>query len=766
MYTQVQTKNWFISIFFPLLLIASLVFTGILVGSHPVSAANGTWTGNGTASSTYLISDVADLAKLATDVNGGRVYINTYFRLTTDIDLAGVGGSSGWIPIGNNTNSFSGIFDGDGHIIKNININRPSMDYVGLFGCIDYGTVKNLGIASGIIRSNNSVGSVVGFSFVGAVENCYNNSTINGVNLVGGVVGYSYYGTVENCYNTGTINGDNNGTGGVVGLNGFGTVKNCYNTGTISGKYIYAGGIAGMSIGTVENCYNTGTIKGISEVGGIVGYSTYYFEGIAIDDDYYSIITNCYNTGVVNGTEYVGGIVGTSLATIEYCYNSGAVSGDEAVGGVAGFNYDAIESCYNTGAVNGTEGVGGVVGYNYLYSSIANCYNTNTISGTSDIGGVVGYNLLGSVTNCYYNSDNHTGTGIGTNFLSSATAEGRTTANMTYDRFATTIGSAFEKRTTDDDYCYYPELKVFKTDGNTTAQAASKANAAVARRTPTLTSTPSATAIIYGQSLNSSALSGGSAVDPITGDSVTGIFRLANESTTYPSVSDSNSTDYTCTFTATMYPDLYKTASGTTKVTVNKAVITVTADDKSKIYNEDNSALTFQYSGFLNGENENVLTTKPSIATEAAKSSNAGTYPIIVSGGSADNYTFNYVPGTLTVNKATVVIVAEDKSKTVNKDFPEFTIKYSGFLNGDDESVLTAKHAVSTEATKDSPVGTYPIIVSGGSADNYTFNYVPGTLTVNEAFPMLWLILGIAAVVIVIGIVAFILMKRRKPTMS
>ena len=87
---------------------------------------------------------------------------------------------------------------------------------------------------------------------------------------------------------------------------------------------------------------------------------------------------------------------------------------------------------------------------------------------------------------------------------------------------------------------------------------------------------------------------------------------------------------------------------------------------------------------------------------------------------------------TLTVNKATLTVTADDKTKQEGEQNPTLTVSYSGFVNGDNASVLTTQPTVSTTATTDSPAGTYPITVSGAAAANYNFTYVSGTLTVTE----------------------------------
>lgn len=83
--------------------------------------------------------------------------------------------------------------------------------------------------------------------------------------------------------------------------------------------------------------------------------------------------------------------------------------------------------------------------------------------------------------------------------------------------------------------------------------------------------------------------------------------------------------------------------------TVNPAPLTIKADDKSKIYDAVNPALTLSYNGFVNNEGPAQLTALPLINTTAIITSTVGEYPITVSGAASPNYTFIYIPGILTV---------------------------------------------------------------------------------------------------------------------
>ena len=164
-------------------------------------------------------------------------------------------------------------------------------------------------------------------------------------------------------------------------------------------------------------------------------------------------------------------------------------------------------------------------------------------------------------------------------------------------------------------------------------------------------------------------------------------------------------------------------------LTVTKATLTITAEDKSKLYGAAMPALTYIYSGLVNGDI--APTTLPAISTTAVLGSAAGTYPINLSTAADANYTINYVAGTLTVNKVPIIITAENKTKVYGEANPALTYIYSGLVNGD---LATATWpTILTTAVANSPVGTYPIIPSAATDANYTITYIEGTLTVTKA---------------------------------
>ena len=173
------------------------------------------------------------------------------------------------------------------------------------------------------------------------------------------------------------------------------------------------------------------------------------------------------------------------------------------------------------------------------------------------------------------------------------------------------------------------------------------------------------------------------------------------------------------------------TVNTTTTATANitAKALTITADNKVKIYGSANPALTTSYSGFIVGEDENGITL-PLINSIADLNSPSGDYPIVLSGGSAANYELTLVNGTLTVNKALLTVTAENKRRVIKNNNPELTFTYSGFKNTDDSSILHIQPIASTIVVPLSPAGIYPIVVSGGISDKYDFTYIGGTLKI------------------------------------
>lgn len=166
---------------------------------------------------------------------------------------------------------------------------------------------------------------------------------------------------------------------------------------------------------------------------------------------------------------------------------------------------------------------------------------------------------------------------------------------------------------------------------------------------------------------------------------------------------------------------------------IGKATVTVTANNESRIYGDNNPVFSISYSGFMNAEDESVLTAAATAASIADVLSSVGSYAITASGAAADNYDFQYVAGTLTIARATLDVTVQNESRVYGDANPSFTLDYTGFRNGDGIADIHTPATASTSAVAESDVGLYAITAAGAAADNYNFNYIDGTLMITKA---------------------------------
>ncbi len=337
-----------------------------VTGSYPILAwqaeadgtLNGTYTppfaqGSGTEADPYLISSLDELKRLSLI----EVYWNKHFRQTADLtflaaDFESGGdfyyGGEGFSSIGNEEVPFSGSYNGDGHGINGLYINRPTLSYIGMFGYIT-DTIKNVTLNNVDITGDERIGGLAGY-VTGGINNCHVFGNISGDRYSGGVAGYLEYGIISESSSSCTVHSSGSETGGLVAMCKEGYVEKCYSSGNIS-SYRYTGGLIGQlsTSSTLKNSYSTASVEGGSQYsGGLVGYNSR------------SSIENCYSTGSVSGTQYVGGLIGYS--------NNSSTSN----------------------------------------SSVSNCYTVSPITASSDYSAFIGYDNTTwgsiSVTNCFYNS--------------------------------------------------------------------------------------------------------------------------------------------------------------------------------------------------------------------------------------------------------------------------------------------------------------------------------------------------------------------------
>ena len=246
-------------------------------------------------------------------------------------------------------------------------------------------------------------------------------------------------------------------------------------------------------------------------------------------------------------------------------------------------------------------------------------------------------------------------------------------------------------------------------------------------RTPVITWTPNVSSIVYGTPLSGDQLNA-LAADPETGAAVSGTFSYIPAAGSIQGVGNPN---LQVTFTPTD-GTVYNSNSATTTITVTPATLTVTADNQTMTYGGSMPQLTFQYSGFINGDGPSGVTTAPTCSTAAISLSSVGTYDITCSGGSASNYSINYVKGTLTIIPAPITVTPDNKTITYGDPSPAFTysVTSGAIFNGD--SLGTLAYTFNGASAVPTAAGTYTIAIAGPSNPNYAVTSATGTFTITQ----------------------------------
>jgi filamentous hemagglutinin family protein len=346
-------------------------------------------TSLGSAGDESLASATNSLQGLAYSTRLSGNYV-----LGADIAASGTStwnSNSGFSPIGDITTYFTGTFDGLGHTVSGLTINRTSTDLVGLFGLTGTAAViKNVGLTSGSIIGRYYVGSLAGFS-MGTISNSYATGTVSGSTYLGGLVGALETGTISSSYATGAVSGTvaSATVGGLVGQQNSGTITGSYASGAVSGT-LYAGGLVGNAQGTITSSYATGAVSGSATyAGGLVG--ALFTPGS---------ISSSYATGAVTGTgARNGGLAGLNSGTISSSYATGTVSSSQWSGGLVGLNSGTLSSVYATGASTGSI-AGGLAASQDAAGTTSSSYATGSVTGTTYAGGLMGTNT-GTVSTSY-----------------------------------------------------------------------------------------------------------------------------------------------------------------------------------------------------------------------------------------------------------------------------------------------------------------------------------------------------------------------------
>ena len=342
------------------------------------------------------------------------------YELTADIDLASYERSAddsaaGWQPIGNVSAPFVAVFAGNNFTIRNLYINRPAEDRVGLFGRVGAGAeLKDVRLAAVNVSGRDGVGGLVGNGADVTIITSSVTGMVNGTNSVGGLVGNGAGVTIITSSVTGMVNGTDS-IGGLVGDGTNAMITASYVVGNVSGKE-EVGGLVGDGTGaTISASSVTGMVNGRNSIGGLVG------------NGFRATITASYVTEDVSGRNRVGGLVGFGEdAMITASYATGNVSGQDEVGGLVGDGGGAIINASSaTGMVSGRNSVGGLVG-DGEDAMITVSYAAGDVSGGNSVGGLVGDGTGATITASYAAGDlsggNNVGGLVGDGFSSTITA--------------------------------------------------------------------------------------------------------------------------------------------------------------------------------------------------------------------------------------------------------------------------------------------------------------------------------------------------------
>ena len=314
------------------------------VGLAGVAAADApdcsgvSYSGAGTASDPYEVGTVEQLQCI-------KDGLDKHYELTSDIDASETAtwnGGKGFVPLGGDTRdgadpreggpAFTGTFDGQGHTISGLTIDRPFENEVGLFGYAETATIEHVVLDGGRIVGDRNVGALAGMTG-GAVNSDYDKDPANEV-------------TVRKVASTTAVKADSF-VGGLIGHAAFTNVRESYATGDVQ-EY------------TVNKHYE-------STAGGFFGYHQDADESSSVDGFDVSTVEATYATGTVftdADSSAPAGFVGTNNGTIERSYAAGATTmggtnyQDRGFMGFRGLDPDSTRPAFVTESYWDTEATG------------------------------------------------------------------------------------------------------------------------------------------------------------------------------------------------------------------------------------------------------------------------------------------------------------------------------------------------------------------------------------------------------------------------
>jgi len=345
-------------------------------GEHSYSGGTGE---PGTPFRIQTAEDLMTLCRYARDWD-------KHFILTRDIDLT-ESDTNSLTPIGLVDIPFTGVFNGDDHVIRGLRYNLPDAGYVSLFryvGQMDVdantpnGIIRHLHLDQVDLIGGDWVAGLVGLNR-GLLESCSTTGSLVGARDVAGLVAQNL-GLITDCWADVHVlrydpqlkgKGD---AGGLVVRNS-GTIRGSYACGRVDGTSgaSATGGLVAMGQGgEIENSWASAEVNGFWAAGGLVGRASG------------TKITGCYACGSVKssgsdiGQEWAGGLVGSMYGALCSCYATGPVSGNGYVGALVGLSGGTIASCYATGEVTGPGPLGGLIADEFFSAVYLSYWDSQT----------------------------------------------------------------------------------------------------------------------------------------------------------------------------------------------------------------------------------------------------------------------------------------------------------------------------------------------------------------------------------------------------
>ena len=751
-------------------------------GSVKLNGANTKYSENG--HNFTILRSATDLNQLT-----GAGASNKYFALGGDIDASVMStwnGGKGFDSYGDGSLSVSNtVFNGLGNTISDFYVNRPTEDYVGLFGSFYNGTLSNLNM-TGTVIGKGQTGIVAGKISSSNAYNVNASGTVAGSTQVGGVFGYAYVNRlIDNIGSVSSVSGSGDEVGGVIG-SGYSNIaiKTLRHSGSVEGKSS-VGGLMGKTSGDVNikdfattadstvkgdtyvggaigwagnfssatDISGSGQVEGNTDVGGALGYAKGAMTNIKSDANvkgnnavggligelYYGNLNTAYSTGNVTATgNSVGGLVGASNNSfLTNTLSTGKVSGKQDVGGLVGISsYDQIKTSFSTSIVSGSQNVGGFAG-SFKQSIITDAYATGEVSAdTGNSGGFAGNSYYANYKNTFSTGKNSSSSSTGKGgFVGAVTGDVFTSSYWDKEKsgMSTSAGGAVGKTSEQLTHASTFAGWGVSSDGSVDSNAWRIYEGSTTPLLKFLMATGDVT-----QNDIVTTYTGYVQTLPVTGQNT-----LANVQTNsfFADLLDLSSDGLKGGSYAGTEPLLnageYQITSGLTsnqfginlnqtntgKVVINKAVLNFDASGNNKVYDTTTGATS---SITAQGLGSDVLTVTGYDAQFTDK--NAGTGKtvningITIDGEAAKNYTWGSVTTTADIAKADLTIGANGSNKTYDGTTAGSVTHTDNRLGNDVLEFSSNAAFADKNAGAGKQMNVTEIMVTGEDAGNYTWN--------------------------------------------